>query len=423
MIFFFRFAFAEEPPLNVESCVRIALENSPLIMASQHGIRAADEEIASVKGKFYPEALGRTEYRRWETHAFLPPGVGLPSIPPVIGPTDDWSFQLRGNYMVYDSGLRSSELKVAQAQRAATAEEMENTKLDVALQVRVSFYQLLAAMDQQEISKQRLTRSEDHVHLAEERKAAGAVPLADVTRARADLANAKLSLVSAESEVRIARSSLNAAMGRPVDSPIKITNGAVVVVPPQPFSPSEAEWQNLTAERPDIKAAKQRLEARKSQIGVARSELLPRVKAEAGYGYREDQFFPVDKDWYIGIRLDIPLFDGFTRKHKVAKSRIEVTREEAQLQQLVLSAQKEIYSSHSRMIEAFESIEASKVLQKDASESARLSKERYAAGSGVINDLLDAEFVFAQAEVSIIRAQYQYFIAQAEWLRVTARGL
>jgi outer membrane protein len=417
------FAIAQGGALNLEECIQFALENNPLLQSAQHEIVAADEEVESVKGKYYPEALARTGYRRWETHAFLPPGVGLPNLVPVIGPTNDWTLSFQSRYLLYDSGLRSSELKVARAQRAATAEELENRKLDLELEVRVAFYQLLASMEQEELAKQRFVRSEDHLRLAEERKEAGAVPLADVTRARADLANAKLNIVSVESEIRIARSNLNTAMGRPADMALEIQKESLVIIAPKTFSPTEDEWQNLTAERPDIKAARQRVEARKNQIGVVKSELLPRVRAEAGYGWRDSDFFPEDEDWYVGMSLDIPLFDGFTRKHRVAKSKVEVSREEALLQQSLLQAQKEIWTAYSRMIEAFESIQASTALQKDASESARLTRERYAAGAGVINDLLDSEFVFAQAEVSTIRAQYQYLITQAEWLRVTAGSL
>jgi outer membrane protein TolC len=410
------FSFAQEKALSIEDCVRFALENNPSLKAGQFSVRAADEEVSSVKGKFYPEAGFRTTYRRWQSHAFLPPGVGFPNFRS-IGPVNDWLFQFRSNYLVFDSGLRSSELKVAQAQRAASAEDLENAKLDVVLQVRAAFYQLLVTLEQIDLAQQRLSRSKDHVKLAQDKKEAGAVPLSDVTQARAELANSKLNVVSAESDIRIARAVLNNAMGRSADVAFEISKGEAVVIPPPEFAQSTNDWERLVSGRPDIKAAKQRVEARKNQIGIAKSELLPRVRAEAGYGARDEDFFPSDQDWYVGLTLDVPIFDGFTRKHRVAKTRVEVSREEAQLQQLVLAAQKEISTAHSQMIEAFESIEASKAFQEEASESARLTRDRYEAGAGTINDLLDAEFSFNQAEVSTIRAEYQYLIAQAEWLR------
>ncbi|HSE41567.1 MAG TPA: TolC family protein [Acidobacteriota bacterium] len=415
------FSFAQEKPLNVEDCVQFALENNPLLKAGQFSVRAADEEVSSVKGKFFPEASARTTFRRWESHAFLPPGVGFPGFSSVVGPTNDWLFSLRGNYLVFDSGSRSSELKAAQAQRSATAEDLENARLDVVLQVRAAFYQLLVALEQIDLAKERLSRSEDHVKLAQDKKDAGAVPLSDVTQARAELANSKLNLVSAESDIRIARATLNNAMGRSVDMEVEISETEAEVIPPQQFAPSSDDWGNLVSGRPDIKAAKQRVEARKNQIGIAKSELLPRVRAEAGYGVRDEDFFPSDKDWYVGMTLDVPIFDGNTRKHRVAKTRVEVSREEAQLQQLILSAQKEISTAHSRMIEAFESIEASKAFQQEASESSRLTRERYGAGAGTINDLLDAEFSLNQAEVSTVRSEYLYLIAHAEWLRAIGK--
>ena len=40
--------------------------------------------------------------------------------------------------------------------------------------------------------------------------------------------------------------------------------------------------------------------------------------------------------------MTIPLFDGGTRKHRIAKSKVEVSLEQAQLEQVKLSVQQEI---------------------------------------------------------------------------------
>jgi outer membrane protein TolC len=400
--------------LTLDACVQEALKRNPASDAAKYAEQSAMEEVGAVKGKYYPEVSFRTGYRRWESHAFLPEGFLRPGLD-TIGPVNEWRANLRSQYTLFDSGLRSSELKAAQSQHSATTEESLRVRNDIIYRVHSAYYELLAAEAEVELAKQSQSRSQDHLRLAAERKAAGAVPQSDVTRARVDASTADLRLVSAESAVRIARGNLNEVMGRAAFEPLEVAGAEQTAPDPAGTNIEQAVLQALE-KRPEVQAALKRLEAKQNQIGAVRSEILPKVRAEAGYGWLDETFLPEDSDWWVGITLDVPLFDGGTRRSRIARSKIEVSREQAQVDQLKLSVQQEVWSAYSRWIEGFQSLQTNFVRKEEAEESLRLTRARYEEGADTINDLLDAELALDQAETGLNGSRYRLYVAKAGFL-------
>src|SRR5262249_14582973 len=152
-----------------------------------------------------------------------------------------------------------------------------------------AFYEVLQAEDGVELAKAREQRSKDHLRLAQERKAVGAVPQFDVTRSRTDVASAQLDIASAESNLRLALGRLNEVMGRSASEPLQIARPMLVTPDPSQISIDDS-MKRATETRPEILAAHQRVQAKESQVGSVHSDIMPKVKAEAGYGWRDNDF-------------------------------------------------------------------------------------------------------------------------------------
>lgn len=403
-----------QTPMSLEECIQVALQNNPASNYAKQSELSALEDVRIAKGRYFPDVGFRFGYRRWESHAFLPEGFVRPGLD-TIGPVNEWRTSFKSQYTVFDSGQRSSELNSAKSQYEASQQESLETRNNIIYNVHAAYYDVLAAEDDLELSKTRISRSQDHLRIASDRKEAGDVPQADVTRARVDLSSAELNSVSAEGSLRIALGNLNQAMGRLPQEPLQITHSEISIPDPATTDVQQS-LNNALQKRPEIQAAQKRVEAKQNQIGIYRSEFFPKVRAEAGYGWLDEEFFPTDKDWYVGVSLDVPLLDGGTRRHRVAKSKVEVSREQAQLDQLKLSVQQEVWSAYSRWIEAHQSLETSRSRQAQAEESLRLTKARYEEGAGTINDLLDAELSLDQADAGLNAARYRLYLARVAFL-------
>ena len=364
---------AQEMTYTLEQCVQEALRNNPAAGIAKDAEAAALEDVASAEGRYYPEVGVQSAYRRFETHAFLPsdlaPITGIPST--VVGPLNDWRLNVSANYVVYDSGLRSSDLNSAKSQLSAAREEAGRTRADIVYNVHVGYFDVLQAQAALRSAKDRQSRSREHVKLAEARKAEGAVPQADVTLSRTDASSADLDVASAENTLRVAQGKLNQAMGHPPNESF-----ALAEAPATDLDPAQIQVQQYLDKamesRPEVVAAQKRAEARRSQIGAVRSEILPKVRAEAGYGWRDDDFDPPDKDWWVGVSLNIPLFDGGVRnqshREKQDRSRSRGTNRSRKSN---CRCNKKYGPRIQRWVEAFQALQTSGVMKEQAAESAR----------------------------------------------------
>ncbi len=399
-------------PLNLETCVRIALDKNPLIRAVQEGVAAAKEGIGEARASYYPDLALNAGYSHWQKYAFLPSGIARPGISPLIGPTDDWAASLRARYTIFDGGERQAKLHAAHASKGFAEEESARVRLDLVLDIHYSFYSLVSALEANAVAKKQLARAEDHLRLARERKAAGVVSRVDVVRAQVGVGDAKLALVRAENLIRIARGSLSTSMGLPVETLLQVETRAEEMKSPDDMDLSQA-FNQAVRSRPELKASRQRLKVAQANVEGARSAYGPKIRAEGGYGWRDQEFLPQEEEWLVGVTLDLPLFTGFSRKHRLAKAKSEMSKEEAEMERVVQKIRQEVWLAHSKLQETYEATQSAEILVKDALESHRLAKERYHVGAGTLTDLLDARTALDRAEANRVVTHWDYHIARS----------
>ncbi len=141
------------------------------------------------------------------------------------------------------------------------------------------------------------------------------------------------------------------------------------------------------------------------------------MKGEASWGWRDTSYFPHDKDWLVGVSIDLPIFTGFSRKHRSARAKSELSREEADTQRLTQAVRQEVWSAYSKLRETYEATLSTEVQLRDAQESLRLASERYQAGAGTITDLMDSEAALARAEAVRVAALWDYQVARSVFQR------
>ena len=405
---------ATADPLTLDECVRVALEQHPSYAAANAATDAARESIGVARAGFLPTLAADAAYRRFQTHIFLPSGLSL-AIDPVVGPIDDWSAGVDVRYTLYDHGARHAELTGAQAAHASAGAGAEATREQIVFAVHDAFYRLAAAQSAHDAAAERLQRAEAHVALAQARLDAGAVPPVDVIRARTVAANARLVIANARASTEVARGALNAAMGRPAESPLEIAPSPGSIPPVD----VEASIARALEQRPEARAAREREALQRARVGLARAAYGPKARVTAGYGVRDSAFVPQDPDWYAGISVDIPLWDGHATRHRVASANAEVRRQEAETAAILNAIRQEVWSTGTTLQQRREAVLAAEAARTEAAEAARLASARYEAGAGTINDLLDAEAALLDADAQIIRARFEEQSAYAAFRKAS----
>lgn len=405
---------AAPAPMTLAQCLETALTQSPEIAAANGATEAARSKVAEQQGDYWPQVEAVAGVSRWQQLAFLPEGLSMPGLSPIIGPTDDWSADIRANYTVYDSGGRGAAVNLAKAHAAAAADDADRVNRLVRLRVTEAYFRVLAATEHFHSLENRLQRAADHVVLAEARYDAGAAPRLDVVRSKTEEANVKQAIAEARRMVQVALGDLNLAMGRSVTEQLAVADRPALAVDPAKLDVSAAVAQALE-QRSEVAAAEQQAAAAAQEVKLAKSAFSPKVVASAAVGRRDAAFFPDEDTWSVGVTLKVPIFTGGKRKHRISARRQQVTVAEARLEQVKLQVGQQVWDAQAGLTAAVEGAAAAAERVAEARESLRLVNERYKVNAATIHDVMDTEQALSEAEAADVSARWSVSIANARY--------
>jgi len=170
----------------------------------------------------------------------------------------------------------------------------------------------------------------------------------------------------------------------------------------------------LAHRRPDILAAEARLHAATSAVGVAESNLYPKIQLSASLGQQSVDsgllFNGADTAWSLVSGLTMPLFDGGTLRAQKRAAVDAMHASAAAYEQTVLEA----FGQVADMLEALnhdaEQLDAQAQAQQAAQVGLDLARASYTEGNAGVLQVLDAQRTYQQARLGYVRAVAQRYL-------------
>jgi outer membrane protein len=175
----------------------------------------------------------------------------------------------------------------------------------------------------------------------------------------------------------------------------------------QGTSPSEGEaLATALALRPDYKAVAKRKQIAEDQIKLAWGRHLPDVYGSGQYTKTAGVSTALKEDWFVGLKLTIPLFDGGLIRADVNNARIELEKVKEEERALRLSITREVKDALLDITNASERIEVAEKALISARETLRVERLKYETGRGTTTDVIDAQTALLRAETDYYQARY-----------------
>ncbi len=165
----------------------------------------------------------------------------------------------------------------------------------------------------------------------------------------------------------------------------------------------------LLTQRPDIRAAEQRLRAMQANIAAARAAFFPRIALTAGVGTASTDlsglFSSGQNTWSFVPSITLPIFDAGRNKAnlKVAEVRSEIAV--ASYERTIQVAFREVADALAARATLNDEVDAQQAVQKSQSERLTLAQARYQNGIANYLEVLDAERELFTAEQQLLQTK------------------
>ncbi|HEY3281905.1 MAG TPA: TolC family protein [Armatimonadota bacterium] len=401
-------------PLTLERAVEIGLQqhNSIAIAASQ--TEQARLRVREAKSSYYPQVAPSYQYQY-----SLTPGtriaVGGGTVKDSFSNTSRTAVVL-ARQLLWDSGKREANLGQSRRNLVATQLGLGNQRQTVILSVTESYYNLLRDRELERVQEEAVRRAQTTLDSIKAQIEEGGAARSDTFQAEADLANAQVALLQARNNTDLSRASLKNAMGVVTSQPI--------VLPEERAAPPDKQGDTLGLERYvqqaysdrlDVKQQQERIEAQKYSVRVARINNGLSVSADITEGY---QLKPVSgEDRQLNISLSYPLFNGGQTKAILRESQAQLEQEQRTLDQIQQNIRLDVEQSYVTQEQARQRVVAAQTAVQAGQTAYDAALEKQQFGLATIVDVITAEAQLVNAQVSVVQAIYDYYIANARLQR------
>jgi NodT family efflux transporter outer membrane factor (OMF) lipoprotein len=261
-----------------------------------------------------------------------------------------------------------------------------------------------------------LAQDRDNLTLVQTAFDEGSAARIDVVSAQTQIASDMALLPPLRQDLARAHHALSIVLGRvPAgDLPPDLELAQLTLPPEIPVSlPSE-----LAHRRPDILAAEARLHAATSAVGVAESNLYPKIQLNGTVGQQAvnagDLFNSGNTAWSLISGLTMPLFDGGTLRAQKRAAIEAMHASAAYYEQTVLEAFGQVADLLDALNHDAERLDAEARAQEAAPSNLDLARASYAEGNVGVIQVLDAQRAFQQARLGYVRSEAQRYFDTVE---------
>jgi outer membrane protein len=417
--------------ITFQDAVQIALEDNTLLRQAQNAARAGDVTVNQARGQFYPDlalssrgaqSYGRTfdesEGRVFDTS------------------TRALSVGLSSSVTLFDGFGNTATLNQARLDAQASNRDLVRTRETVVFTVASNFLLLVQQQGQLRVRRESLAAESELERQIQDFVDAGARTVADLYQQQSNVAAARLAVVEAERAAQLAEVDLMETL--------QLDPAGAYQFEPPPYNPSmtrdaptlDAMLASAYAQRADLRAEEERLQAAGQGVRIAKSGRWPTISlgtdygtnytsaSDAGVGEQFDQ----RRGGAIGVSFTLPIFNRGNTTAAIRRAEIEESNAQIGLDALRTQVGLDVRRAYLDFNAAREQLSAADSQVRAAELALQAAQDRYQAGAATLVELTQARadqveaasaLVTAKSNLVFQRTLVDYFIGE---LRVPESG-
>ena len=415
-LLFFNLCLKEVQAEKLEEALAFAYENNPDLLAARANLRKVDEGVPAAKSGWRPTVTSSLSLGASQTNS----DSGGTSSDTSSFPG---SLSLSVNQSVYDGGRTEISVRQAETNVQTERSRLFTAEQNVMLSGATAFVDVISARSVVELQTNNLNRLEKQLEATRERFKVGEVTRTDVAQAEARVDRAKADKIKATGDLTSSNSTYQRVIGKRAgelqqpeevkDLPREITE-AVNYALENNFSLIAAKFEELSA---------------LDGVSLSQSSLRPTVTVSGSASHSETSGDADSSSTSLSLNanISIPLYQAGAVYSGIRSAKEEANRRRI----LVEAARRNVIETSSKAFTAWTTARAQAEALEAEVASAEIALEgveqEALVGARTVLDVLDAEQERLSAQVRLVRASRDNFVAAYTLLsalgKLTAKNL
>ena len=412
--------------LSLGDAGRLAAQQSALAQGAR---LRADEAQARVRERradllptvsSYVQEAGRT----FNTSTL---GIDFPATPgnpplfdprgQVLGPINTIDIRGRVQQNLLDFGALV-RVQSAQADARSYSADAQATAEQAATTATMAYVRAMRADADLHARQADTLLATDLLGIAQAQLKAGTGVGLDVTRARAQLAATRASLIASRNGRDHAHLDLLRALSLPVGTGIVLTDSLSTVAAATEPVPDEAVLLSQALKsRPDILAQQARVRAAQQGLSAIKAERLPTLGLVADDGIIGKNGAKLLNTYTWGLQVTIPMFDGFKREARVQEQQSMVKEAQLREHDAEQQAESDVRGAVLDLAAAREQLDAASERLRLAEQELSQARDRFNAGVAGNADVVNASLALTASRTLVNDAETGYQLARVSLAR------
>jgi NodT family efflux transporter outer membrane factor (OMF) lipoprotein len=398
---------------QLEQLLKKAVEESPRYAQALSRVRKADAYLLVERATDLPHVSGDAAVQE----AKVSENNGFPA---VFVPKGLHSNSRATLGVVWDAdifGRNRAALAAATSEAEAAHYDADQALLLLRTSVVQAYGDFGRIIAENEAASELSALHERELAIMVERARVGLENKSAIVQADTQLQSAKISAIAANGAIKIARYRLAALLGGELDLSMSLT------VPKMTMNSETLDHlgADVLAARPDVNAAKLRVQAAAAKVKTARLDFYPNLSLSALAGFQS-----IDLDQLLlggssipsfGAALHLPIFSGGRLRGAYRAQQADYDTAIASYNEALANALQDAGSSIVRLQSAENSYAAAQKLHKLAQQNVTFARERYTAKLISELPLLSARASALQARLSLEQSRLNMINTKTELIR------
>ncbi len=404
-------------PLN--ELIQRSLEANPDLKAAQAALRAAQENVLTQAGSYWPGVTAGFSAARSKTSSDLSPTANSGALHFSL-----FTPRVSVSYVPDVFGLNRRTVESLAAQAQAARFQLVATHITLSANIVAAAIQEASLRAQIAATHQLIAINTNMLQILRNQLAGGYASRLHVAAQQAQLAQVAATLPPLLKQLAQQRDLLATLSGQfpSRQLPEEFELSSLRLPGELPVSlPSK-----LVEQRPDVRQAEANLHAASAQIGIAIANRLPNLTLTADAGTMALSTSRILAGgagfWDLGASLTQPIFQGGAFLHRERAAKAAYLQAAAQYRGTVLTAFRNVADTLNALEQDADALKAAATAKSAAALTLDLARKQWQSGYANYLDLLSAEQAYQKAVINLIQAQANRFADTAALFEALGGG-